>query len=146
MFYPHLRGRGFKETSTGPVIYKGNISIALKAGQTEYSIEEKSPIERNYLVGLWITPVGAKTGASTTQVTQAILDSIVLIFRVDDSDVYRKLPLGQVLKCNDNGRPFYVSLPGRVNLSESMIKVFDNAAIVAGTVLEFQVDYAKKSK
>jgi len=134
------------ESPSGPVTYKANVSVDLVANQQEYQIEERSPIERNFMVGLWVTKQGVATGINTTQAATAILDSIAITIRVEESDVVRKIYVHQIQAANDFGKPFYVTLPGPVNLSESKVECFNNSGIGANTVFEFQIDYLKPVK
>lgn len=143
MYYPYLRGRGFQETPVGPVIYKANIQVPVSAGQRLYKLEEKSTVEQHYMVGLWVTEPGAQTGESTTQLDAARLNSAYLILRVAETDILKKVPLSHIKAANDQGHPYYVSLNGLINLSESTLVLDNNAAIVANTVVEIQVDYPK---
>ncbi len=143
MYYPYLRGRGFQETPVGPVIYKANIQVPVTAGQRIYKLEEKSTVERHYMVGLWLTEPGAQTGESTTQLDAVLLNSAYLILRVDETDILKKVPLSHIKAANDQGHPYYVSLNGLVNLSESTLILDNNTGIAVNTVVEIQVDYPK---
>lgn len=143
MYYPYLRGRGFQETPAGVVIYKANVTVPVAAGQRLYKLEENSSIERNYIVGLWLTEPGANTGESTIQLDATRLNSAALILRVEETDVAKKIPLSHIKACNDQGTPYYVSLNGRINFSESTLVLNNNAGIAVGTVVEIQIDYPK---
>lgn len=124
-------------------MYRTNITVPVTAGQREYQLEENSPLERNILVGLWVTEQGVKTGDNTTQVVTAIFNSAALTIRVQESDVVKKVYAHQIKAANDQGLPFYVFLPGRINLSESKLEIFNNAGILANDVFEFQAEYVK---
>lgn len=143
MYYSQLANKGFQRGRAGAIVYQANISVNLEANKPDYNLEENSPVERNTVVGLWVTEPGAKTSQSKTQAAGAIFNSAVLIVRVEESDVIKKLYFHQVKKANDQGHPFYLSLPGNINLSESKVEVYDNSGIAADTVLEFQVNYVK---
>lgn len=141
--YLHLRSRGFQEGPTGPVVYRSSIIVPLIADQREYNPEEKSTVERNIAVGLWVADPGSQVTEAYTQAAAAVFNSAWLNLRVAETDVVRKVYFHQIKKCNDQGRPFYLHLPAGINLSESQIEVANNSAIAADTVLEFQVDYLK---
>lgn len=144
MQYLHLRNKGrYQEGPTGPVVYRTNITVPVTANQREYNLEENSPLERNILVGLWVTEQGVKTGDNTTQVVTAIFNSCALTLRVQESDVVKKIYAHQIKAANDQGNPFYVYLPGRINLSESKLEIYNNAGILANDVFEFQAEYVK---
>lgn len=144
MVYNHLKGKGFEEGPSGVVIQSANISIPITTGTREYPLEERSSVERNFLVGFWVTAAGAKTGELTTQAAGTIFNGVALNLRVEQT-VIAKIYAHQIQKANDQGRPYYVHLPGRVNLSETTIEVNDNAGIAANTVFEFQAEYAQKA-
>jgi len=143
MHYPYLRGRGFQETPVGVVIYKANIQVPVSAGQRLYKLEEKSTVENNFIVALWLTEPGAKVGENATQLDATRLNSAALVLQVDQTVVLKKIPLSHIKACNDQGYPYYVSLSGPVNLSESTLELNDNAGIVDDTVVEIQIDYPK---
>jgi len=144
MEYIHLRGKGFQEGPAGPVIYRANVMVPLTANVQDYQVEENSPIERNYLVGLWVTDPAVSVSGGNSVAASTIFNSIALTFRVEESDVVRKVYAHQIKKANDNGKPYYLFLPGRINLSETTIECFNNSSIPASTVFEFQAEYAKK--
>lgn len=146
MNYLHLRGKGYQEKGTGPVIYRTNITVPITANVREYQFEEKSRLEKNVLVGLWVTPAGSKTGENTTQAASTIFNSATITLRSDDASVNEKIYLSQIYLANSQGRPFYISLPTSINLSESTLEVFDNSGIAANTVVEIQADYVKVGK
>lgn len=143
MHYLHLNKKIFQEGPAGAVVYRTSITVPVVAGQRNYQLEENSPLERNIMVGLWVTEQGVKTGDNTTQVVTAIFNSCALTIRVQESDVVKKIYAHQIKAANDFGRPFYVYLPGRINLSESSLEIFNNAGILANDVFEFQADYVK---
>ena len=145
MIYSHLKNRGFKEGPAGPVVFRQNISIALTANQQEYNVEENSPVERNSMVGLWVTEPGSKTSSTYTQAAGDIFNGLVIELQHQQTAVLKKIPAAQIKQANDQGRPFYVFLPGPVNLSESKVSAYKNDTIAANTVFEFQVEYCKLS-
>lgn len=143
MIYSHLIGKGFSEGPAGPIVFRQNVEIPLTANQQEYKIEENSPVESNIMVGLWVTEAGAKTSSTYTQATGDIFNGLVLELQNQQQIVLKKIPATHIKKANDQGRPFYVYLPGPVNLSESTVSAYKNDTIAANTVFEFQVEYAK---
>ncbi len=146
MIYSHLANRGFYEGPAGPVVYRQNISIPLIQDQQEYKIEENSPVERNLMVGIWVTEAGAKTSATYTQASGDIFNGLVIELQNQQNVILKKIPATQIKQANDQGRPFYVFLPGPVNLSESTVHAYKNDTIAANTVFEFQVEYVKTGR
>lgn len=143
MLYQHLRSRGVAEGVAGPVIYKANLIIPISANVSKYKVEENSPIERAFLVGLYVTDPGVQVDETNTQATGDIFNSAYLEIMVNTLKVVTNLYLHQIKKANDQGRPYYLYLPGRINLSESRLIVPKNDTIAANTVIELQTDYAK---
>lgn len=146
MIYNHLKGKGYQEKGTGPVIYRTNISVPITANVREYQLEEKSRLERNILVGLWVTPAGTEVSETDTQAAGSIFNSAALTIRSDELAVNEKIYLSQIYLANQQGRPYYISLPTSINLSESKLEVFDNSGIASDTVIEFQAEYVKVAK
>ena len=146
MLYNHLRGKGFVETQLGPVIWSSNIIVEIQANKDDYKLEENSPVERQFAAGLRVTEPGAIVSQTKTNAAGDIHNSAYFILRVDTDVVIGKLYLHQILRDNNNGRPFYLLLPGRINLSESSLIIPKNDTIAADTVIEFQVEYAKLKK
>lgn len=143
MLYPHLRSRGVEEGVAGPIIFKANLKIEVEANKRVYKLEENSPVERAYMVGLHVTKAGTIVDETKTQAAGAIFDSAYLEIMVNTTKVLMNLYLHQVAYANEQGRPYYLYLPGRINLSESSLIVPKNDTIAANTVFELQVDYAK---
>lgn len=142
--YPFLRRSPVQTNPLGmPVVRTVNIKIEVQTGKSDYTIEENSPLERNYGIGLWVTKPGAKIDQTKTQVDGAIFDAAYIILRQQEANILFKLPFEHIRLANAQGRPYPISLPGPINLSESTIVLPENSGIAANTCLEFQVDYVK---
>jgi hypothetical protein len=145
--YPFLNNRPVEMNVLGlPVERRVNIKVELTANQLDYTIEENSPLERHFPVGLWVTLPGQKVNQVKTQAAGNIFNSAYLVLRHQEANIMVKVPFEQIRLANANGRPFYMNMPGPVNLSESTLVVPDNAGIAANTVLEFQVEYVKTAQ
>lgn len=142
MYYNIQRG-AFLEGANGPVLFQANIQVALKSDQREYQLEERSTLEKNFMVGLYVTEPGTVLESGKTQAAGSAFKSAHLTFRVGTTDISRRLYLQQILNANQNGFPFLVSFPEAVNLRESILEVMDDANIAANTVIEFQAVYVK---
>jgi len=123
-----------------------NVQTVLKTDEREYQLEEKSTLERNHMVGLYVTEPGTVLESGKTQATGSVFNSAHLTLRVGTDEIVRRLYLHQILAANRQGRPYPVSLPTSINLRESDLKVMDDGNIVANTVLEFQAVYVKKAR
>lgn len=143
MFYNHLKGAPVEMNDLGPQVRQESITMKLTADVAQYDIEEKSNVERNLLVGLWVYPAGRKIDQTYSSPTAAVLESAQLRLRHQTTDIYSNIPLEHVLRCNEQGRPYYVSLPGSVNLSDSSLYVADSGSIGANTAIRLQADFIK---
>lgn len=126
-----------------PVVRRVNLKVPVTDGVSTYMIEENSPIERNYPLGLWVTKAGVKIDQTKTQIATAQLDAAFIILRNQEANILSKLPFEHVRLANEQGRPYPVYFPGPINLSESTIELPESTGIAANTVLEFQIDYIK---
>ncbi len=136
----------FKQGPTGIQIFQTNILVNLVTDQSEYQLEEKSSVERNFAVGLWVNdPEGTPQKATPTKTitSSAVFNSAYLVIRRDEQDHYRKLYLRDIKRVNDQGEPYYLSIGERINLSESLLYVNNSSAIGNDEVIEFAVDYVK---
>jgi hypothetical protein len=140
----NIKAGVYEEAAAGPVIYMTNVQVLLALNQREYQLEERSTLERNHMVGLYVTKPGTVLESGKTQAAGSVLDSAHLTLRVGTTDVVRRLYLHQIRAANDQGRPYLVSLPDAINLRESTLEVMDDANIVANTVIEFQAAYVRK--
>lgn len=136
----------FLEGANGPVLFQANVQVSLVANQRDYQLEERSTLENNHMVGLYVTKPGTKLESGKTQATGPVFDSAHLTFRVGTTDIMRRLYLHQILAANEAGCPFEISLPEAVNLRESTLQVMDEVTIAANTVIEFQAVYVKKAR
>lgn len=136
----------FIEGANGPVTFQANVQVALVPDQREYQLEERSTLEQNHMVGLYVTKPGTKLESGKTQADGDVFDSAHLTFRVGTTDIMRRVYLRQILNANEAGCPFEVSLPDAINLRESILQVMDEGNIAAGTVVEFQAVYLKNAR
>jgi len=136
----------FLEGANGPVLFMANVQTALVTDQREYQLEERSTLEKNHMVGLYVTKAGTVLESGKTQASGAVLQSAHLTFRVGTTDIMQRVYLHHIQAANDNGRPYIVSLPEAVNLRESKLEVMDDANIGANTVIEFQAVYVKQAR
>ncbi|MEM6379061.1 MAG: hypothetical protein AAF705_12670 [Bacteroidota bacterium] len=147
MNYSHLQALGnFESGQTGIKVNQASIIIPLKANQSEYNIEERSSVENNHVVGIYVTAPEAtpqKISLSKTLPAAEIWNSIVLELRKDQEVVLERIPFTDIKKANDNGKPYYVQLGGKVNLSESKVLAFKNDTIVDGTAVDIRFDFVK---
>lgn len=143
--YDNIRSGVFLEGPNGAARYRTSITIPLFANVREYQLEERSTIENNQIVGLWVTKPTTVIEGNKTIATGSVFDSAFLTLRVGTSDVMRKVYLHQILAVNNAGKPYEVSIPGRINLVESMLTVLDDENIQANTAIEFQVDFVVES-
>ena len=141
--YTNIPKNTYEDGPNGPVIHKANIITPLVTDSNEYQLEEKSRLERNQMVGLWATKPGALVKGNLRQLNTPVWESAYLTIVVEQTQVLEKIPFEHIRKANENGLPYMISLPGRVNLSESKITVADSANIPANVVIEFQADFVK---
>lgn len=134
------------EGANGPVLFLANVLTSLVADQREYQLEERSTLEKNHMVGLYVTKPGTVLESGKTQATGSAFQSAHLTFRVGTTDIMKRVYLHQIQAANDNGRPYLVSLPEAVNLRESVLQVMDDSNIAANTVIEFQAVYVKTAR
>jgi hypothetical protein len=144
--FPNIKPGLFLEGANGPVLFQANVQVALVADQREYQLEERSTLEQNHMVGLYVTKPGTKLESGKTQATGAAFDSAHLTFRVGTTDIMRRVYFHQILAANESGCPFEISLPDAINLRESSLDVMAEGDIIANTVIEFQAVYVKKAR
>ncbi|MEO0733390.1 MAG: hypothetical protein AAFZ52_11185 [Bacteroidota bacterium] len=144
--YPNIPRNSFQEGGNGPAIYNANIIVGLEAAIQTYQLKERTRLERNHAVGLWVPEPATLVLPGRTQLAEALFKTATLTLQIDQTEVREKIYFWHVLLANRNGLPYELSLPGVINLSESEINVMDNANIPADTVLEFQVDFVKKPR
>lgn len=146
-FYQHLQAIGrFVTGFTGIKVFQASIIIPLTQNTTDYFLEEKSSVERNYAVGLWVvdpedTP--QKITTTKTVAAAAVWNSAHLQLRKDQEIMVDKLYLRDIKKANDNGHPYYLNLGDKINLSESKLVVNNSSAISPDEAVEIKVDYVK---
>lgn len=144
--YHNVKPGLFMEGANGPVNFQANIQVSLVPNQREYQLEERSTLENNHMVGLFVTLPGTVVETGKTQAAGAVFNSAHLTFRVGTTDITRRLYLHQILAANESGCPFEISLPDAINLRESTLHVMDDGNIAANTVIEFQAVYLKKGR
>ncbi|MEL6356233.1 MAG: hypothetical protein AAFQ37_04790 [Bacteroidota bacterium] len=142
--YEQIRKGAFLEGPNGPAIFRTNVIVPLILNQREYKLEERSTIENNFLVGIWVTKPATTIQTNLLQASAKPFESAALTLRVDTHDVVRKLYLQQIYQCNLEGKPYHVSIPGKINLVESILEIFSEGDIVANSALELQFDYVKE--
>ncbi|MEM1215499.1 MAG: hypothetical protein AAGJ82_07435, partial [Bacteroidota bacterium] len=102
--------RDLNRVETNPlgqaIVRRVNIKVPLEANKSTYAIEENSPLERNFPLGLWVTKPGTKVNQNKTQVAGAIFDSAYIILRNQETNILTKLPFEQVRLANEQGLPF----------------------------------------
>jgi len=141
MIYQHLNQYSVAKGAFGPKVLQSNIVISLATNKNKYKVEENSPVEQSLAVGLWATIPGALVDETNTQAATAVLNTAYLVIRRKSQETYQKISFEQIRAANAQGRPYYLYMDGPINLSESVIIVPNNAAIVANEVIELQVDY-----
>lgn len=141
MNYLHLNNKPVEKGILGPVVRRANIKIILAAGTSTYQIEQKSKVERAYMVGIWATLPGAQVDATRTNAAGSIFNSAYLVLMVRSDEQSEKIPFEQIRLANAQGKPYYLNMKDAVNLSESSVEIPDNSGIAANTVLEFQIDF-----
>jgi hypothetical protein len=144
--FPNIKPGLFLEGANGPVLFQANVQVALTPDQRDYQLEERSTLEQNHMVGLYVTLPGTLLESGKTQASGSVFNSAHLTFRVGTTDIVRRLYLHQILAANESGCPFEVSLPNAINLRESTLEVMDEGNIAANTVIEFQAVYVKKGR
>lgn len=144
--YANLKPGMFIEGANGPATFQANVQVPLVTDEREYQLEERSVLEKNDMIGLYVTKPGTVVETGKTQANGSVFDSAALTLRIGTTDIMRRVYLHQILAANEAGCPFEVSLPGPINLRESVLEVRDDANIVANTVIEFQVVYVKKGR
>ncbi|MFT6001232.1 MAG: hypothetical protein ACI81P_003701 [Neolewinella sp.] len=142
--FPNIKPGLFLEGANGPVLFQANVQVALVTDQREYQLEERSTLENNHMIGLYVTKPGTKLESGKTQASGSVFDSVHLTFRVGTTDIMRRVYLHQVQAANESGCPFEISLPEAINLRESKLEVMDEGNIAANTAIEFQAVYVKK--
>lgn len=148
-YYQRYRGRGFQEKNGIVKVFQTPIYVALTTNQQDYELEEKSSVERNIAVGLWVdepASTAQKVTSSGTIADADVFNSAQLTLRRDDQEVLKRIPLRQIQKANDQGHPYWIEIGESINLSESFIEVFNSAGISAGEILVIRVDYLKRAR
>lgn len=136
----------FLEGANGPALFQANVQVALQADEREYQLEERSVLERNHMIGLYVTKPGTVVETGKTQASGAVFDSASITLRIGTTEIMRRIYFHHILAANEAGCPYEVSLPDSVNLRESVLEIRDDGNIQANTVLEFQVVYVKKTR
>lgn len=139
--YPDIKPNTYLAGPNGPAIRHAGFKIPLEADKRDYEIEEKTTLERNILVGVWVVPPGTVIGTNLTVPAAAVFNSAFLNLRVGSTDVVERLYLQHVLAKNLQGEPYELSIPQKINLTESSLQVMNEAAIEANTALEIQFDF-----
>ncbi|MEM6397780.1 MAG: hypothetical protein AAF741_15635 [Bacteroidota bacterium] len=139
--YSNIKPATFLEGPNGPAVHRTHVVIPLEANQREYKLEEKTTLENNYLVGLWVTKPDTVVESGRQIAADAVFDSAYINLRTGTNEVIRKLYLRQILDVNQSGCPYEISIADKINLVESEVKVMNDSNIAADTVLEIQFDY-----
>ncbi len=143
-FYSHLNPDIFQRGPSGVIVRSTPITMDIEPNQATYGLKEKSPVERNNLVGLWVNAPKAKPQYATETksiVNRDAFDSMYLTLRVDTNEIISKIPLHRIEDVNKQGYPYYVQIGARVNLSESSIDCAKPGAIGEKEVVELTADY-----
>ncbi len=143
-FYSHLDKSLFHSGPSGVIVRSADIIVDLSTGKSDYALREKSNVERNNLVGLWVNaPQATPQPATETQtiVSRPVFNAAYLTLRVETNEVIERIPLRRIEECNLQGKPYYVSIGEKVNLSESKIYIANSASITANEVIELTADY-----
>ncbi|MEO1626487.1 MAG: hypothetical protein AAFV25_15125 [Bacteroidota bacterium] len=122
-------------------IYQYTANIATNTNQNEYKIEEKSVVEGRRLRGIW-TRTGGKGFQNKDLINTNAFNGTFLTLQEDQTNVIEKIPLANILKANENGRPYYVNM-GKIEMSETEIYISNMADIVNGEVIELTFDFEK---
>lgn len=142
--YNQIPNKAFQQGANGPVRYRENIIIPIRANVYENKLEERSSVERNHVVGLYVTPAGIKLRNGVTIAASGIFNSCFLQIRQGTDTILDRIYLSQILAANAQGLPFEVSLKGPINLSDSKLVVQDAPNVQSNTAIEIQVEYVKK--
>jgi len=122
-------------------VYSHQVSVPLQANQTELRLEEKSVVNGQRLVGIWVhTGDGNKDPYGKTIAAENMTRSMYLSILEDTTTIARHIPLTNIENCNLAGTPYFIDTR-RVNLSQSTLKIGDMTSFVADTVVVFQFDY-----
>ncbi len=140
----------FEKGLAGVRGYIKNIPIPLAAGKSEYQLEEKSQLEKNYVIGLAVNSPSNTATARASNTAQlpalSIIESAKITIRTGDTVVVDNLPIADVLKSNANGYWYDLHISDRVTLSESKVYISNDAAIQANDQLELTFLYVKPKK
>lgn len=146
-FYQHIQSLGkFLMGMTGIRVFQASIIIDLTADVDLYNFEEKSSLERHFVVGVWVVDpesTAQKVTQSKTATAAAVFNSAYIELKEDQDTVYARLPLRDIKKANDQGHPYYLHLGERINLSESKLYVNNSGSIGSNEVIAFNFDYVK---
>lgn len=118
--------------------------IPIKEGKRINKVREQSSAERNFVVGVWVdapTDAPQKLDENYEVLTRAAFDSAYLSLRINTTDVYEQVSLRHIEQCNAQGKPYYVQLPKRINLSDSKIEVMNSDATQANAAVGLRFDY-----
>ncbi|MEO1413414.1 MAG: hypothetical protein AAFW73_26280 [Bacteroidota bacterium] len=130
-------------------IYNHTFEVPINPNQNEFKLEEKSAIEHERILGVWVASPGGTGINGSSMISQAVFDAAYISLREDETIVAKNIPLRRIKQCNDNGLPFFVDM-NKVDMVESSIKIGginDIAdADLSDRVIQFTFDFIKLSK
>ncbi len=141
--YNHIKRGVFREGANGPVRFRENFIVPLKPDVFEQKLEERSSVERNHVVGLFVTKPGTKLQNNRTVAATDIFDTCYLNLFQGTTLVLSHIYLYQILEFNEQGKPYEISLPDTINLADSKLVIQNSASVVDNTAIEFQIEYLK---
>lgn len=144
--FKNLQPGLYEEGTNGPTTYQANVQVKLETDEREYQLEERSVLEKNAMLALYVTDPGTVVETGKTQADGSVFKSACLVLRSGTTEVVARLYLQHILYANQRGLPFEISLPSAVNLRESVLEVRDEGAITDNKVIEFQVYYARRAR